>query len=339
MVYHKEKFYLMDVNSYKVDFLCKINMEDPRRWMCFCSIGERLSHISAYCGIEVTEGVLVVYNRGIYLIDCKSKIVKREISFGPSDMRRPLNLFRIQGITNIEDGIILPEYSNNKDRKEMSLYRRNADGMWKCVYTFCAGTVRHIHAVIPDQYRNRVIILTGDNDDECAIWETKDDFKHVNKVIGSKQKYRSCCGMAYPEGIVYITDSPYEQNYIYYLDESEGNIRAIPIMEIEGPVVNSTIYQKELVFSTTVECIESPKLKYLTYKRGAGVLDNYVHLYKGTLKAGFKELLHLKKDLYPMPAFNHASIILPNGECNNKLFYMPSATKGNQKLNVYMFNN
>lgn len=331
LVYHLHTLYLMDTNDYTVQTVCSLKLDDPRKWACFCSFGERASHISVYCGIEVDGGAIVAFNRGIYFVDVKNKVVSREKTFDPPDMRRPLNFFNISGLKSFDEMIVYADYSFNPSRKPMSIYRRCVDGKWDGVYTFPANRVRHIHSIISDPYRDRVIILTGDFGEECGIWEAKDNFKSVRLIMGGMQKYRACCARAYKRGIVIVTDSPFDQNYIYFIKENEfGLIETEILGHIDGPVVFFTNYGQDMIFSTDVEYDErrgTGAKRLLSYKKAPGCKDWFTHMYMGNPDKGFTEIRRYRKDIFPMASFGFGNISFPNGEIKGKLFYYPVNVK------------
>lgn len=106
LAYRKEKLYLLNITEDKVDEFCDFPIIDPRRRFCFCDFGERLSHIYAYCGMEVPGGAVVAFNRGIYFIDAESRTVIREHTFSLPDMRRPLNFYKIEGVDGFTDMVV-----------------------------------------------------------------------------------------------------------------------------------------------------------------------------------------------------------------------------------------
>ena len=176
LAYRDEGLYLIDTESDIASYLCEFIIEDPRRKLCICKFGERLSHLTAYCGIAVECGAVVAFNRGIYFVNTTTGEVRREFDFKLPDMRRPLNFYEINNLNGFDNMILCPDYSFNKKRNEANIYRRGDDGTWSVVFSFPAGCIRHIHSIIPDPYRDRVLIFTGDFGDECAIWEAKENF-------------------------------------------------------------------------------------------------------------------------------------------------------------------
>ena len=331
LLYHLQAFYLMNIDDYSVKKVCEIKFDDPRRWACFCTFGERASHIYVYCGIEVEGGAVVAFNRGIYFLDIKGRKVVKEKSFDIPDMRRPLNFYKISGVKGFEDMILYADYSFNQERRSMGIYCRTNKGTWDEIYKFPSNSIRHIHSIIEDKYRDRVIILTGDFGKECGIWEAYNNFSTVKLLMGGKQKYRACCARAYEEGIVIVTDSPFDQNYVYLLEENkEDGIHIREVSRIDGPVVFFTNHKDDIIFSTDVEYDERKGngfRKFFSYQRGPGCKDWYVHIYKGNLKTGFKEIRKFKKDILPMVTFGFGNTVFPNGEIEEKFFYYPVNVK------------
>lgn len=330
LAYQKEKLYLIDTTSDNAEYLCDLIIDDPRRKMCFFKFGERLSHISAYCGIQVDGGAVIAFNRGIYFVDIKTGNIKREFDFKLPDMRRPLNFYSIKDIAGFDDMILCPDYSFNKLRNPANIYSRNQQGEWKSIYSFPKGCIRHIHSIIPDPYRERVLILTGDFGDECALWEAKNNFQDIRKIVGSKQKYRACCAKAYPEGVVIVTDSPFDQNYVYIVKEKDDKVEIEQLAETLGPTVFFTEYKDKMVFATDVEYDEAKvqgPIRYISYRRGKGVKDWYTHLYIGSPESGFSEVERYKKDIWPMVTLGFATISFPNGQTEGKIYYYPTAVK------------
>lgn len=286
-------------------------------------------HIDVYCGIAVPGGAVIAFNRGIYYVDCLSGKVHREHTFVPPDMRRPFNFYEIKGVSNFNECLVYGEYMFNRDLREVSIYGRTIhedSHKWDKLYTFPPNTIRHIHSIIPDPYRDRVIICTGDNDEEAAIWAAYDNFSRVEKLLGGDQQYRICCARAYPEGLLLTTDSPYFENFSYVLTEAEGKIQLKPLCKLPGPTVFFTCYKDLVVIGTDVEYDErrvNAITRYATYRRGPGVKDWYAHLLIGNIQQGFREIIKLRKDLFPMGALGFGGISFPNGTYPGKIYFYP----------------
>lgn len=240
---------------------------------------------------------------------------------------RPLNFTNVSGVSGFEDGIYFGEYLSNFKKDPVSIYHCNGVDSWHVVYTFKQGVINHIHNIIPDPNRNCLWILTGDFDYAAAIWKVSDNFKKIERVVGDKQMYRGCVAFATPKGLLYASDAPFADNHIYLLSD-DGTV------SIEGDLPGSCIYgcqwEDKYVFSTAVEA-DGRKENHIRllfgWKRGAGIKDNYVHLFIGNLKEGFSEILKKGKDLWPF-IFQFGVIKFPSGVNNNNILYFQStATK------------
>ncbi len=270
--------------------------------------------------------VLFSYNKSIYKLDLSNYHIYKELSF-VSGMNNPLSIVNIDKIIGFRNSIIFGEYYGNPDRKPISIYQRdNKTSQWKKVYEFPAGAIKHIHNIIPDTYRNCVYILTGDSDSESGIWVSYNNFNKVEPLLIGSQKYRSCCAFAIPEGLLYATDDPSADNYIYLLDLTNKQLHMIT--PIDGSCIYGAKYNNQFFFSTAVEP-DSNILGFrylLTSKLGKGVKDNKTHIYSGNIHFGFKEILSFDKDIWPagLCQFGSVKFYIEN---DHNIYLYPSAVK------------
>ncbi len=278
----------------------------------------RALRLEPRCGIFVDEShALVSYHGAIYHVDCCSGEITLEHNYRPQ-MNNPLCFTKLEGIEGFTDGIYYGEYYLNHENKEVNIFRRNDEaGSWKIVYTFEAGSIYHIHGIIPCKSRNSVFILTGDKDSESGIYECKDDFKQVVPVVTGKQAYRACVALPVADGLLYTTDTPLEDNYLYHLSFDTKEIT--PIIPIAGPCIyGKVVSDNEMVFSTSVEPDSRiTGIRYqFTRKLGSGVKDRYTHLYyvkSGATGITAKEIFKSKKDILPMGAGQFGTLMFPAG--------------------------
>lgn len=244
---------------------------------------------------------------------------------------RPLAFSYVRGLSRVDDGIYFGGYLSNSDKKPVSVYRRVAKDSWKVVYTFPQGTVNHIHTVVCDPYRDCLWIYTGDFGEAAAIWKVTDNFSKVERVCCNDQKYRGCVVFPLPEGLLYATDAPFADDYIYLMNPDDCSVKTI------APIAGSCIYgcqwMDKYVFSSTVEGDgrDMSKFEFLFgRKRGAGIKDDYVHLYCGNLTEGFKEIYKEKKDWLPLYTFQFGVFKFPYGVNNgSSLYFQPVASNRN----------
>ena len=244
---------------------------------------------------------------------------------------RPLIFTRVEGISSVDDGIYFGGYLGNRDKKPVSVYKKVAKENWTVVYTFPQGAINHVHSIVSDPYCDCLWIFTGDFGEAAAIWKVTDNFKKVERVAYNDQKYRACVVYALPEGLLYATDAPFADNYIYLMNPEDYSVKKIA--PIDGSCIYGCQWKDKYVFSTTVEGDgrNTSRMEfYFGRKRGSGIKDEYVHMYCGNLQAGFKELYKEKKDWLPYYTFQFGVFKFPYGVNNtDTLYFQPVATREN----------
>lgn len=244
---------------------------------------------------------------------------------------RPLEFTTIKGIDSIDNGIYFGGYLGNLEKRPVNIYHRTGIDQWEVVYTFPQGAINHVHNVVADPYRQCLWIFTGDFGVSAAIWKVTGNFKKVEMVACNDQKYRACVVYPSPEGLLYATDAPFADDYIYLLNPETMGVKEL--FPIHGSCIYGCQWKDKYVFSSTVEGDgrNMSRLEWLfTRKRGAGIKDGYVHIYMGNLKEGFKEIYKEKKDCMPFYTFQFGAFKFPAGVNNSDiLYFQPVATKEN----------
>ena len=278
------------------------------------------------------EHVLLSVGGNIYELDLGSG--KLSDGFFCGDGVRPLIFTHVEGISSVDDGIYFGGYLGNMDKKPVSVYKRIDRDKWETVYTFKGGIINHVHAIVNDPYRDCLWIFTGDFDEAAAIWKVTDNFKRVERVCCNNQKYRGCVVFALPEGLLYATDAPFADDFIYLMNTTDYSVKMIA--PIDGSCIYGCQWQDKFVFSTTVEGDgrNTSRMEfYFGRKRGAGIKDDFVHMYCGNLKEGFKEIYKEKKDCMPYYTFQFGVFKFPYGVNNtDTLYFQPVATRNDLKL-------
>ena len=243
---------------------------------------------------------------------------------------RPLALTEVRGINGFQDGFYFGEYLQNNKKNPVSIYRRVAQNKWESIYTFSNGLVNHVHNIVADPYNNCLWVLTGDFDEAAAIWKVTDNFNKVERIVYNDQKYRGCVAFATPNGLLYATDTPFSDNYIYLF--KPNNQETIPLFHLHGSCIYGCMWKDNFVFSSTVEGDgrdESLWDFFFDREKGPGIIDEYVHLYIGNPDKGFKEIYSEKKDRLSF-LFQFGAFKFPSGpNMSNDLFFQPVATTKN----------
>lgn len=284
---------------------------------------ERFSRIEPRSCIKINDKkYLVSFCGAIYCIDVESKTILIEHLFRKG-MANPLGFCELKGIEGFDDCIVYGEYIWNTDKGMVSIYAR-MNGAWEKAFSFSAGTICHIHSIIADATMNRVFILTGDSNEESGIWIAKNNFNEVYPILYGQQKFRSCVAFPMNQGLLYATDSPLESNQLFFASITDNTWTARAVFDLPGPVVYGLKLGSNYVFATTVEPDSSlPKYRYFfTRKLGKGLMDRYSHIIYGNIDDGFKELLKLKKDCYPMWLFQFGNVHFPvTDSCDQLIMY------------------
>lgn len=306
LFYEKNSFWLQrgDVRQR----LCQAPRERKYALLCHLPLAARMLRLEPRCATVAEDGsYLVSLHGGICRLTEKGICWEHRYRKG---MNNPLTFARIQGIQGFSDGVAYGEYFSNDGKEPVRLWQRQA-GQWQPVYTFPAGSVCHIHGIVPAPEHGCVYVLTGDTDAESAIWEFRDGFCSCKKLIGGSQCCRSCVAFPWGTDLVYATDTPLEANGIYCLTPATGQIRLLA--QLPGPVIYGASKGDQMIFATSVEPDARVKgLRYLlTYRRGTGVTDWRSHILAGDPDTGFREIASGKKDLLPMGLFQFGNFLFP----------------------------
>lgn len=274
---------------------------------------------------------ILAYNGNLLIIDLKKWKIVNTISLRDG-MHSPLNYDRTNGISNLPEGIIFGDYFSNDDRSTVNVYCFNkAEEELIVLYSFEAGKVRHIHSCVTDVENNRVLVLTGDEDAESGIWALNTDNKTLKPILCGSQQYRACVAFVENDTIIYATDTPLSNNYIYAYNEKKKELNKI--IDIPGSCIYgidfSFLEEKFYMFATAVEPDSRlGKIRYLTTrKRSRYIKDNYVHIYLGNLKRGFKDVFSFEKDIMPMGLFQFGNVEFKLSEDKKNLIIQPTAVK------------
>jgi len=253
---------------------------------------------------------------------------------------RPLLFTTVANNEGFEDGIYFGGYLGNMDKNPVNVYHRVGEDKWEVIFTFPQGAINHVHAIVNDIYRKCLWIFTGDFDESAAIWKVTEGFNKVERVASNDQKYRGCVAFSLPEGLLYATDAPFADDYIFLMNPQTYEVKQI--RPIGGSCIYGCQWKGNYVFSSTVEGDgrHTSKLEFLLgRKRGAGIKDEYVHMYMGNLKEGFHEIYKEKKDVMPYYTFQFGVFKFPYGiNYGDMMFFQPVATKTND-LCVMMLKN
>ena len=320
----------------------KLPMTAKQRLLSMFRMTERMFRLEPRMALEVGEGKYILSFCGaIYCLDIHEGTILREHNYRPG-MNNPLNFCEIEGIDGFDNCIAYGEYWGNTKRETVSIYTRR-ERSWELAYTFPSGTVQHIHGLVADKYRNCVLILTGDKDEESGIWVAKNNFKEVEPILIGSQRYRSCMAFPLEEGILYATDTPLEKNILAIATKEKNGWAERVLYDMPGPCIYGTAAENNYVFATSVEPDSRiTGVKYwFTYQLGSGVTDRKSHIIIGNVNDGFKNAIGYEKDILPMLLFQFGNVQFPSGVLRNGsiIMYPVSVRKYDGKTVIFQCQN
>lgn len=325
------KVYTFNIESNEINEIFRFKSDLFTVLSSYSSVLRRLFRKDFRLGLKINnENLLLVKDKCIYRLDLESNRLVGKVS--PERGTRPLNITKVESLNGFDDGVYFGEYFTNPLKSSVKIYKYGYDNQLKVVYEFSAGLMNHIHNLVVDKYRDCIWVLAGDTDDGAAIFQIKDNFKSVERIVFGKQKYRSCVLFPLEDGLLYATDSQYEGNSIRFLTKKRDKWESLHLSDINGPCIYGTKIKNNFYFSTAVEGLNSGNIfqQLVRNQRGPGVKRNQSEIICGNKEIGFKTIYSNKKDILPYFLFQFGNIFFPTGEnLSKKLFFTVIALKNN----------
>ncbi|WP_153306820.1 hypothetical protein [Desulfonatronum thioautotrophicum] len=170
-----------------------------------------ISHV-----VVVKSGTVIALYDAIYRYTGSGGLAKRV--FDLKGIKGPLSGGLV--VDERSDRIYFGEYNNDRPYAVRIIRGMNDGKDWEVCYQFPEGAIKHVHSIVPDPYRKRLWICTGDSDQESGLYYTDDDFKSVHLFNGGSQVWRMISLFPLEDCLVWGSDagqdSPsYADNYIY----------------------------------------------------------------------------------------------------------------------------
>lgn len=276
----------------------------------------RLFRYDIRCFSKLVDKYFFFFKGTLFVIDNNFKLRPLK-HFG--NMSSPLYFYTDEN----KRFIFFGDYSNNKTKEPVNIYKLDYDEKITTIFTFKKSEIKHIHNI--QYYDKSYYISTGDNDKESGIWII--DGNGIKPVCVGSQRFRTCFLFKNEEAIVYLTDSPFSQNYILSLDLRTNTVSEV--CQINGPCIHATTNNDFLFFSTSVEPDPTKRVPFNNFFVSKSIKDRYIHIFKYDFSNNETvELYKFKKDLHNMRLFGlgnarlliskNSLLVIPYG--NNKLY-------------------
>jgi hypothetical protein len=276
-------------------------------------LSQRLFRLGVQDMALLADGAIVCIAKGmIYRAEPSEGILRGTCRVARGS--RPLFLCHIGNNT-----LFWGEYFGNVKREALHIYGSDDGGRhFEPVYTFPAGSIRHVHGLFYDPYGGKVWITTGDFEHEAAIWVADGSLQTLQQVTGGSQQQRVMQLLFTKRFIYYGTDTPQEQNYLYRLEKKTGQIECL--QAVDSSVFYGCLVGHYLFFSTAVEPSRAnPGRDACIWGSADG--ENW------------QIVARFRKDIWSMKYFQYGQIRFPSGQNQpNRLWFTPLATEYDQTV-------
>ncbi len=263
--------------------------------------------------VVLPSGTILIHYDGIYRYDGNGTCARHVFGFEDLKVIGPLkNGFVYDPVTN---AVYFGEYNMTRPYG-VRIFMGSDDGrQWKEIYRFSEGRIRHVHSLVPDQYRKRIWICTGDGDGECALFYTDDQFRSLQLLGGGDQSWRMVSLIPTEDALFWGSDAGQDApadaiNYIYCWSFSKNN--RTRLNEINKPAYYSMRLKNGAM---AIGVHHEPKIKRLV----TPTADLWI---SSTTGDDWKHILSLPyKNIGRTYATAYGSIILPIGDQTADSFY------------------
>lgn len=285
---------------------------------------ERLFRLEPRCTAFLgTQHLVMAYQRKIWIVDIHQAEIQKVFSIrnGFSD---------VLSFCQMEDAVYFGDYGNNLSGESIHIYQLDIHQNLNIVYTFPARSIKHIHGLIYDRWRNRFFIFTGDQGTQAGIYTASADFSCVEPFLTGSQQYRTVVGHVTEKYLYYTTDAVMEPNFLYRV-ELKGEKKPQKLASLNGSVIFGLNLEDGFLLSTTVEPYpikKSALLSLLDNRRGKGILssETMVGYVDETSEITWLKAYH--KDRWLMRLFQYGSVQFPallNHQVGKYIYVNPMA--------------
>ncbi len=273
----------------------KLSTIDAPGWKQFAAnlrLAQRLLRFMVTNVIPLGNGDLfVTFDKSVGIVDGQGRYTALK------GLVRPCRVLRAACAVDSNGNVFFGEYLANNERGEMLVYKyETGSNSLRVIYTFPENSIKHIHGLYFDEVADSIFCLTGDDDKECRIMQTFDEFRTVNIVGQGDESWRAVSILFDKESFFYGTDAEFRENQIFKMDRATSERKTLG--DVSGTVFYSKKIGDDLFFTTTAE--NAPMQK-----------ENVAALWHVGADEGCEMLCSFKKDLWHHSLFQFGTIHFP----------------------------
>ena len=251
---------------------------------------------------QVTN-VIPLANGDLFVTFDKSVGVIRNGKFQAlKNLSRPCRVLRSACAVNEAGDIFFGEYLANDERGEMRIYKYKAGSdALETIYVFPPKSIKHIHGLYFDEFSKSIFCLTGDDDKECRILRSFDQFKTIEIIGQGDETWRAVSVLFSEKAFYYGMDAEFRANHIYKVERE--NFEKKSLGEVSGTVFYSKKMGADSFFTTTAENAPSQT-------------ENVAALWHIGADESLEKVISFKKDRWHPTLFQFGTIHFP---CVNRI--------------------
>ncbi len=233
-------------------------------------------------------------------------------------LNRPCRVLRSACAVDANGNIFFGEYLANDERGEMRVYKyRTGEDSLEVIYTFPANSIKHIHGIYFDEFTKSLFCLTGDDEKECQILQTFDEFKTIQAVGQGDETWRAVSLVFTENALFYGMDAEFRANHIYKFDRETNERKSLG--EVNGTVFYSKTLGEDLFFTTTAENAPSQT-------------ENVAAIWNVNSAGKCEEIIKFKKDRWHPTLFQFGTIHFPCfSRLKDELYFHLVGVKGDNQ--------
>lgn len=243
--------------------------------------------------VPSNSGFIAVRNGHIYLYNEKAETWSE--SETKLNCRNPM----YNAILNVDGALYIGEYGNPNGIGKRILMSTDDGLTWKCVHQFKPDEIRHIHALLWDEYEEKIWIFTGDFNPEPQVFKADKEFTNFERVGGGTQQWRVCHALFSEKYVDWMMDCPLEEVHHIRYERATGSINIG--QAFAGPVWYAREYEGVAYAASAQEV-------------GPSHTDKKLHVYKSQDLEHWTEIGTFEHDGWPKGYFRYGIMTAVRGK-------------------------